>query len=396
MRNWLRALVLVVALILPSLLVSAQEADPVTTWQTLINEARLGEGLAPYRLSTLLSAAAQRHADDLAANQIWSHTGSDGSTPRQRIAEAGYAAWTWNGGELIASENFWTGYGAIEDAMAFFLGDPAHRDNILSTTYREVGIGVAIDDVGRNYYVLDFSVRPNVLPIFINDGSASTDDPQVAIRLTNEEARPQGEGTASMGRAIEIRISNESDFGDLPWQPWEPLVPWALPDTPGEHIVYVQFRDAAGRTAISSDSIILVEGTPTTPTPIPPSSTPEPTATPIPPSPTPEPTATPVPPSPTPVPVATSTPTTAPLPGPTPTLQPTQEIAQLPSSTPPPSAALLPITATPFPTWTPLPTTAPQEHSGPDAPLAMLAMLQGVALILGIYLALRRGQRERE
>jgi len=383
-RNSLRYLALVAIITLVSLPAIAQEPDPVATWQVLVNQARLDEGLAPYGFSSLLTGAAQRHADDLAAHQIWSHTGSDGSTARQRIAEAGYAAWTWNSGELIAGENFWTGYGTIDDAMIFFLDDPPHRDNLLSATYREIGIGVATDDAGRNYYVLDFGARPNVLPIFINDGAASTDDPQIALRLTNEEARPGGEGTAFMGRAIEIRISNEPQFDDLPWQTWEPLVPWTLPGGPGEHIVYVQFRDAAGRAAASADTIFLGEGTGAAPTLAPPSPTPEPTATPIPPSPTPEPTATPIPPTPSPEP--------APTVEPTPTSPQTQPTAQSPSPTPPPQATLGLGSATPFPTWTPLPTTEPRETNTPKAPLALLATLQGLALIIGIYLALRRGQ----
>ena len=391
MRKPLHVVILVACLVLASFPARAQEPDPIVTWQSLVNQARLDEGLAPYRFSRLLTVAAQRHADDLAAHQIWSHTGSDGSTPRQRIADAGYAAWTWNSGELVVSENFWTGYGAIEDAMAFFLEDPPHRDNILSTTYREVGIGVATDSAGRNYYVLDFGVRPNVLPIFVNDGAASTDDPQVAIRLINEEARPGGEGANFMGQAIEIRISNEPDFGDLPWERWEPLVPWTLPDTPGEHTVYTQFRDAAGRTAASADTIFLGEGTPVTPTPIPPSPTPAPTATPIPPTPTPtlEPTATPGPAAtPIPEPAATPAPTVAPTSIPSPTVEPTPTPYAPGPSPPAPSV-------TPFPTWTPLPTPAPQETSRPDAPLATLATLQAIALVLGIYLVLHRGREGR-
>ena len=364
MRNRLLAFILIACLVLVSLPVSAQEPDPVATWQTLVNEARLDEGLAPYGLSTLLNAAAQRHADDLAAHQSSSHTGSDNSTPEQRIAEAGYAA--WNGEESIVGENFWTGHGTIEDAMAFFLEDPAQRDNILNPVYREIGIGVATDDTGRNYYVLDFGARPNVLPIFINDGATNADNPQIAIRLTNEEARPGGKGMIFMGQAIEMRISNEPEFNDLPWQPWEPLVPWTLPDAPGEHAVYVQFRDAAGRTAASTDTIIIGAGTPTTPvlsevegpTPVPPISTAEPAATP------------------------TSEP-------------PPISFAPRPSPLAPPPSPLAPH-LTPFPTWTPLPPPpSPQEDSNsrPSTPLALLVSLQGLALILGIYLALRRGQK---
>ena len=360
MRNRLLAFILIASLVPVSLPVSAQESDPVATWQTLVNEARLDEGLAPYGFSTLLNAAAQRHADDLAAHQTSSHTGSDDSTPQQRIAEAGYAA--WNDGESVVGENFWTGSGTIEDAMAFFLEDPPQRDNILNPVYREIGIGVATDDASSNYYVLDFGARPNVLPIFINDGATNTDNPQIAIRLTNEEARPGGKGTIFMGQAIEMRISNEPGFNDLPWQPWEPLVPWTLPDAPGEHAVYVQFRDAGGRTAASTDAIVIGEGTLTTPTPVPPISTAEPAA--IPP---PEPPSTSLTPRPSPL---------------------------APSPTP------LALHLTPFPTWTPLPSPAsPQENSGnsnsnssPSAPLAMLVSLQGLALILGIYLVLRRGR----
>jgi uncharacterized protein YkwD len=398
MQRWLQLLVLTAlcGLFLLAGRAEAQGEDAAARLHDLVNQARLDEGLAPYGFSRLLTAAAQRHADDLAAHQIWSHTGSDDSTPGQRVAEAGYAAWTWNSGELIVSENFWTGYGAIDDAMAFFLEDPPHRDNILSTTYREVGIGVATDSAGRNYYVLDFGARPNVLPIFINDGAASTDNFQIAIRLTNEEARPGGEGANFMGQAIEIRISNEPDFDDVPWERWEPLVPWTLPDTPGEHTVYAQFRDAAGRTAASADTIFLGEGAPITPTPIPPSPTPVPTATPVPPTPTPtlEPTATPEPAAtPIPEPAATPTPTVVPTPSPPPTVEPTPTPYAPGPSSPAPSM-------TPFPTWTPLPTAAPQETKRPDTPVATLAAtlaaLQAIAIMLGIYLVLHRGRGERD
>ena len=390
MQRSLHTVILVACLVLVSFPANAQEPDPIATWQSLVNQARLDEGLALYGFSTLLTAAAQRHADDLAAHQIWSHTGSDGSTSGQRIAEAGYAAWTWNSGELITGENFWTGYGTIDDAMAFFLEDPPHRDNILSTTYREIGIGVATDTEGRNYYVLDFGARPNVLPIFVNEGASSTNDPQVAVRLTNEDARPGGEGATFMGQAIEVRISDEPDFNDLPWQRWEPLVAWTLPDTPGEHTIYVQFRDAAGRTAASADAIFLGEGTPVTPTPIPPSPTPEPTATPIPPSPTPEPTATPEPAATSiPEPTAALTATVPPTLPPPPTVEPTPT-PYVPS--PSPSAP----SVTPFPTWTPLPTEAPPETSAPDVPLATIVALQAIAIVLGLYLVLHRGQGRRD
>ncbi len=382
MRNLLCVLSLVTGLVLASYPAQAQEPDPIVTWQTLINETRLDEGLDPYNFYILLAASAQRHADDMVANQISSHAGSDGSMPRQRIAEAGYAAWTQDNGELIAGENFWIGSGTIEDAMAFFLEDPPQRANILSSTYREIGIGAATGADGSNYYVLDFGVRPNVLPIFINDGATNTDSPQIAIRLTNEEARPGGEGAIFIGKAIEIRVSNEPNFDDLPWQSWEKLIPWTLPDTPGEHTVYVQFRDAAGRTAASADTIVLGEGVPSEPTALPPIPTREPTAVPTPSSPISESAAAPAP-------VATSAPESPPVAE----ASPTPYVA---------SAASEDQSGMPFQTWTPLPVPTPQEDNAPSSlppwldtlerlALPLLVAMQGLVIILGIYLVLRRG-----
>jgi hypothetical protein len=370
-RNSLRVLIclLVTGLVTIPLPVGAQEPDPVAVWLTWVNQVRLDEGMAPYALSRRLTLAAQRHADDLATHGFTNaddvHVGSDGSTARQRIAELEYTAWTQDGGEPIVGESVWTG--AIEDGMAFFLEEPIVRDNIFSTAFREIGIGAATHTDGRRYYVLTFGVHPNVVPIFINDGAVSTDSTQIAVTLTNETVRPEGQGANFIGQAIEIRISDEPDLDGLPWQLWEPLIPWTLPDTPGEHTVYVQFRDAAGRTAGSTDSIFLSE-TPVTPTPVLPSLISGLAA------------------------------------GATATLAPgdASGFEQLPTLEPLSTGSasefpLLDVVATPFPTWTPLPTVTPHEETAGehgDAPLALLLILQGLALLLGLFLFLQRGRRQ--
>ena len=391
MRRSFNSLIFVICVILAALPVQAQESDPIVTWQTMVNQARLDEGLVPYALSSLLSASAQRHADDLAINQASSHIGSDGSMPKERITQVGYAAWTQTNGELIANENFWIGRSTIEDALAYFLSDPPQQANLLSTTYREMGVGVATDADGRSYYVLDFGVRPNVLPIFINDGATNTDNAQIAIRLPNENVRPEGQGASFMGEVIEIRVSNEPSFENSPWQPWEQLIPWTLPDVPGEHTVYVQFRDAAGRTAAKADTIILGQGVVAAPTPVPPTFTPQPPPTLVPPSATPESVALSMP---------ESTPTPLPVDG---------SVAEPPTPTAPTAiqhtatSASSASVAIPFPTWTPLPTATPPFDDVPsDSPawlaklkriaLPSLAVLQGLVIVLGIYLVLRRGR----
>jgi hypothetical protein len=251
------------------------------------------------------------------------------------------------------------------------MDDREHRDILLSSRYREIGIAVASDSDGRNYYVLDFGVRPNVLPIFINDGAETTESPQVAIRLSNEDAVPQGQGTLYVGQAIEVRISHARDFDDQPWQPWEELVSWVLPEEPGEHTVYVQFRDGAGRTTTSVDSIYLLPGE-GTPTPLPPTetATPETTETPSPEA-TPTASATLEPPG-------TGTPTVLPSPSPFPS----------PSPTP---AVVAEASPAPFATWTPILTPAEEPAmDGGSRLVGGLCILQVVAILLGLYAALRR------
>jgi uncharacterized protein YkwD len=379
MRKSLCIYVLILCLALVSFPVSAQEPTLAAEWLVRVNQVRLDEGLAPYKSSDHLVAAAQRHADDVAANGFANsddpHLGSDGTHEQERVAQAGYVAWTWNGGGTIVDENMST-HDTIDAGMDFFLSSEVHRANVLSSRYREIGIGVATDGAGGTYHVLVFGVRPNVLPIFINDGAATTDDPSVAIHLTNEEARPDGEGTDKMGQAIEVRISDDLSWADQPWQPWSNYVPWTLPETSGEHTVYVQFRDAAGRTTESADTIIFEgEGT-VEPTPVPPTFTPEPTATAIPPTDTPEPTVTP---EPTLAPEPTAASTSAPSPAPSPTVF-------VPTPTP------RPVGPTPFPTWTPLPTSVPTQSSGSQPPFCLLGALQGVVVLFGLYLVLRRGR----
>jgi len=329
---------------------------PAAALADLINAARVDAGLAPYALAPALNAAAQRHADDLVTHNLSSSTGSDGSTPSQRIAQAGYAAWP-----SATGERFWIGSGYIDSAFAWFTSDPDSQADLFSERFREIGIGVTASTGGQLYIVLDFGARPNVLPVFINDDAPITVSPQVTLHLTNEEAQPEGEGLLSMGRAIEMRISNTPSFEGLAWRPWEPLVDWTLPSDAGPHLVYVQFRDAAGRTSAATDEIVLLgeEGSPTPP----PTASPTPTATP---------TATPTPgetPSPTP-------PTPSPSPPP-------------PLPTPRPSPTL-PATAHPFPTWTPLPPTDDGETGGTETLVGALCGLQTLAALLGLYAALRR------
>jgi len=377
----------------------AQDASVAETWLDIVNETRLSEGLDPYGQSRLLAQAAQRHADDLAQHGFSDpedvHLGSDGSDVEERIDEAGYAAWTRDGDQLVVAENVSMGEVSPQDALAAFLDDETARENLLSNLYREIGVGAVTDAAGQRIDVLTFGARPNVLPIFVNDGAASTENREVAVRLTNERVRPDGQGTTFIGEAIEIRMSNEPSFEQLPWEPWAQLVSWTLPDDGGEHTVYVQFRDAGGRTAASADGIFLDQGTPPAPTTPPPSPTPsaasdssDQTSAATAESPEPDDTAAPG---------ADETPSGDSSPG---TPVPGEDASPSPDA----ASSGRP---TPFPTWTPLPSPEPTpvysggaaepalalpNLEGYEKPLTIVGVLQGVAVVLGLFWLVRRGR----
>ena len=345
------------------------QKDPALHLYELISQARLYEGLAPLGRSTLLNQAAQRHADDLVSLGKVTHEGSDGSSFQQRIREVRYHAWEDG---LLVDEVIWAGLGTAEDALVWLHSNPSWKV-LTDPRYREIGVGYA-DDNGVHYFVITVGSRPGVLPIFINDGAETTDTAQVALHLTNEEAVPLGEGNW-MGRAIEVRISNQPDFEGLPWLPWEPLLPWVLAgDQPGEYAVYVEFRDGANRTTVSQDTIRLV-----TPEEMPPTPTPFFTLLKA-----------------TPVALATLPPVTpTAVPGGTPPASPgPQEPTE--TSTPPagtsggglPSPTALP----PYPTWTPLPeqSSVYSTERSTDWPVVLAFLLQGAALLLGVALFLRQ------
>ncbi|MBN2390597.1 MAG: LysM peptidoglycan-binding domain-containing protein [Anaerolineae bacterium] len=119
----------------------------------LINEQRAAYGLAPLAWNGTLARAAQLHADDCYARGWCGHTGSDGSTMKERIIRQGYDPVRWS--------ECWAWYGTPEMAVAMWMdetppNDP-HRRTILSTWLTEVGVGVVPAADGRGYYfIADF------------------------------------------------------------------------------------------------------------------------------------------------------------------------------------------------------------------------------------------------
>ncbi|GAA2782080.1 CAP domain-containing protein [Streptomyces showdoensis] len=100
----------------------------------MVNQERRRAGVPDLRLDDRLSAAAQRHANDMAVNDLTQHNGTDGSDFSRRISDAGYP------GNTARAENVTPG-NSVPEAMRMWMNSPGHRTNILSGSYRAIGIG---------------------------------------------------------------------------------------------------------------------------------------------------------------------------------------------------------------------------------------------------------------
>jgi uncharacterized protein YkwD len=120
----------------------------------LTNLERQRAGLRPLTLSTPLGQAAQAHAIDMARNQFFSHTGSNGSSMASRARAVGYAY-------SYVGENIGAGYVSPEAAVRAWMNSAGHRANILNPNYTEIGFGYTNASGGqyRNYWVQVFGAR---------------------------------------------------------------------------------------------------------------------------------------------------------------------------------------------------------------------------------------------
>src|SRR5688572_2883861 len=95
-----------------------------------------------------LTQAAQGHAFDMACNLFMSHTGSNGSSPFDRMQRFGYAF-------SAAAKNVAAGYGTPVEVVQGWMESPGHRKNMLDPAYTQIGIGYVFTSetgVEENYF----------------------------------------------------------------------------------------------------------------------------------------------------------------------------------------------------------------------------------------------------
>jgi uncharacterized protein YkwD len=103
----------------------------------------------PVQGDAQLHQAAQRHADDMADNDFFDHTGSDGSDFSQRISESGYSGWP-------VGENIAAGGTDPASVVQRWMDSDGHCRNNMNGSATHVGVGFAENPSSQwgTYWVL--------------------------------------------------------------------------------------------------------------------------------------------------------------------------------------------------------------------------------------------------
>ena len=118
-----------------------------------LNAMRRARGTAPLRLSTALSAAAEAHTRSMARYGFFAHESRDGRTVMQRVRPYYARPGGWSVGENL----LWSTEGlAAREALSLWMGSPGHRRNMLTASWRDVGLAaVSVPAAPGVYHGLD-------------------------------------------------------------------------------------------------------------------------------------------------------------------------------------------------------------------------------------------------
>lgn len=90
-------------------------------------------GVGPVGWNDSLQQAATAHSTDMATNNFFSHTGSNGSAFSQRVQAAGYSYGS-------AGENIAAGQTSVQSVVDGWINSPPHCANIMKASFVDMGV----------------------------------------------------------------------------------------------------------------------------------------------------------------------------------------------------------------------------------------------------------------
>ncbi|MCI8610046.1 MAG: hypothetical protein HFE73_10415 [Firmicutes bacterium] len=133
-----------------------QDSKPSTSKNTkqsevvkLVNEQRKAVGLSALKSDSQLQKIAQMKAEDMAKNRYFSHQSPTYGSIFDMLKKNGVSYKT-------AGENIARGQKTAQSVMNDWMKSSGHKQNILSSGYKKIGVGYATDKNGKAYWVQVF------------------------------------------------------------------------------------------------------------------------------------------------------------------------------------------------------------------------------------------------
>lgn len=202
---------------------AAYQAYGVSTNQLKVDFAAY-PARPPLAFNSNLMASARRHAGDMATNDFEAQAGSDGSTPSNRIIQAGYSANSWAENIFASAQSVFHGHAGMNVDWS---GGPSwsRRINIMNPSnaiYREIGIAEVCTNypgpathVGPRVWCCDFGLISGrsflVGVVFADlDGDQKYDSGEglAGVNLRTDRGGYSAVSSASGGYAIPLTVSN--------------------------------------------------------------------------------------------------------------------------------------------------------------------------------------------
>jgi uncharacterized protein YkwD len=212
-----------------------------------VNLERADNGAPPLKAASELMEAAQFHSDWMADHNCFAHACSGEPLFTTRIEDAGYINW------VNLAENLAANQSSVAQVVNDWMNSPDHRNNMLSTSYREAGGGYAFSGSAtyHHYWTMDLGARNDsqgrpIYPVIINKEAWSTSKLNVSLYVYGADWTAQ-----------EMRFRNEGGS----WSDWEPYSAhknWNLSCSEGSPAtVYAQIRK--GTVTLESSDEIMVD-----------------------------------------------------------------------------------------------------------------------------------------
>jgi uncharacterized protein YkwD len=122
----------------------ASDLELVQASVCLMNKARAERGLRALKVNRRLARAAAAHSEDMVEKGYFSHYSRSGGNIVSRLRRTGYlrGARAWAVGENLAWGSGWRS--TPRSIWRAWMRSSGHRANILSSRFREVGVGVVL------------------------------------------------------------------------------------------------------------------------------------------------------------------------------------------------------------------------------------------------------------